>query len=205
MTDNNNQPIEPFLNYVRIGNLPYGITAKEITGYFDSFGVIKNLYLKRRINKDSPIFLPNPTVTLLYENPDSVDQIMAIRPLYIGDRKLFIRRVLPITPKYPHEAFLTIKKILIRTQSDNNDDILPGNQSIVDYLAHAGGNIEYFERLNNKTILVQFDDYDPVDICCLSRPHFINNQPVEIEKCSDEDQVRQRLEFQEKYLKYIMI
>ena len=90
---------------------------------------------------------------------------------------------------------------MIRTPSDKTDAILPNDQSIVQYLTAAGGKIEYFERFNDKTILVQFNDYDPVDICCLWRPHFINNQPVEVEKCINEEQIRNQIESQQKYFK----
>jgi len=205
MADDNDQPVEQTFNQIRVAHLPYGITAKEITAFFRPFGTVKNLYLKRRVSKDSPTFLPNPIVFLVFNKSESVDEIMAARPFFMGDCKLFIRRCIPITRKYPHEAFLTVKKILIRTQSEKNDEILPDDKSIVEYLTRAGGKIEFFERLDNKTVLVQFDDYDPVDICCLSRPHLINNQLVEIEKCCDEEQVRHRVEFQQKYLKYFMI
>jgi len=198
MADDNDQHTEQISNFIRVGHLPYGITAKEITTFFEPFGTVKKLHLKRRVTKDSPIFLPNPFVLLSFDESESIDQIMAARPFYMGDCRLFIRRCMPVTPKYPHEAFITVKKILVRTQSEKNDEILPDDESIVEYLSRAGGNIEYFERLDDKTVLVQFDDYDPVDVCCLSRPHFIKNQPVEIEKCSDEQQVRHRLEFQQK-------
>jgi hypothetical protein len=203
MADDNDQSVEQLFNQIRVGHLPFGIAAKEITKLFEPFGIIRNLYLRRRIAKDSEILLPNPHVILVFEKSESVDQIMASRPFFMGDCRLFIRRVLPITPKYPHEAFLTVKKILIRTLSEKDNEILPDDNSIIEYLTQAGGKIEYYERLDNKTVLVQFDDYDPVDICCLWRPHFIKNQPVEIEKCSDEEQVRQRIEFQQKYFKKI--
>jgi len=45
---------------------------------------------------------------------------------------------------------------------------------------------------------VEFDDYDPVDICCLSRPHFIADQMIEVEKCGDEEQARRRAQFRQK-------
>jgi RNA recognition motif-containing protein len=196
MAENNYRTLEPNSNVLRVGHLPYEVTAKDISAFFESFGTIKNLYLKRRAAKDSTIYLANPYVVLVFDNSESVDQIMAARPLYMGDCLLFVRRFIPHNPKYPHEAFLNVKKILIRTPSEQNDEILPDDKSIVDYLIPANGNIVYFERLDDKTVLVQFDDYDPVDICCLSRPHFIKDQPVEIEKCSDEEQVRQRIKSQ---------
>ncbi len=40
---------------------------------------------------------------------------------------------------------------------------------------------------DDKTGLVQFNDYDPVDVHCLSMPDFIKNQPVEIAKCGEEE------------------
>jgi hypothetical protein len=205
MADDQDQPTEKLLNYIRVGKLPFGITAKAITTFFERFGYVEKLYLKRRISKDSLIYLPNPIVTLVFDKSEIVDQIMAARPFFMGDQQLFIRRCMPITRKYPHEAFLTVRKMLIRTQSEKNDEILPDDKSIVEYLTPAGGKIEYFERLDDKTVLVQFDDYDPVDVCCLFRPHFIKNQPVEIEKCSDEELVRHRIACQQKYSKYLMI
>ena len=195
--DDDDQSAEQFSNYVRIENLPSKITAKEITTFFGPFGNVIKLYLKRRISKDSSVPLLYPRVTLVFDNSDSVEQIMARRPFSMGDRQLFVRRVLPISRKYPSEAFITVKKILIRT----NDEILFDDNSIIEYLSAAGGNIDYFERLDNKTVLIQFDDYDPVDVCCLSRPHCIKNQPVEIEKCSDENLVREYIESQQKYKK----
>jgi hypothetical protein len=204
MADDNDQSAGNFFNRVHVGNLPYGVRAKDITNLFDQFGYIKNLYLKRRVSKDSTAYLAHPTVILVFDQSECVDYIMASRPFHMGDCQLFVRRCMPNSYKYPQEAFLTVRKILIRTVSGKNDEILPDDNSIVEYLASAGGKIEYFERLDNKTVLVQFDDYDPVDICCLSRPHFIKDQPVEIEKCSDEEQVRHRVEVQ-KYKKSFMI
>jgi len=198
MADDHYQSAEQLFHHVRVGQLPYGITAKEITAYFGPYGTIKKLYLRRRVSKESTIRLSNPSVTLVFDKSKSVDQIMTARPLFMDDHQLFIRRCLPITKKYPHEAFITVKKIIIRTQSEKSDEVLPDDKSIVEYLTPAGGKIEYFQRLDDKTVLVQFDDYDPVDICCLSRPHFIKNQPVEIEKCSNEEEVRHQVEFRQK-------
>ncbi|CAF2911200.1 unnamed protein product [Rotaria sp. Silwood2] len=198
MADDYDRSVEYFLNQVRVGHLPYGITTKEVSAFFERFGPIINLFLKRRISRDSSVFLSHPYAFIVFDKSDSVDQVMAARPFFMGDCQLFVRRCLPITRKYPYEAFLTVKKILIRTESEKNDEILPDDKTIIEYLTAANGKIEYFERLDNKTVLVQFDDYDPVDICCLSRPHLIKNQPVEIEKCSDEEQARLRIEFQQK-------
>ncbi|CAF3697605.1 unnamed protein product [Rotaria sp. Silwood1] len=198
MADDYDQPVEYFLNQVRVGNLPYGINTKDVSAFFEPFGTIRKLFVKRRISRDSSVFLSHPYVFIVFDKSDSVDYVMAARPFVMGDCQLFVRRCLPITRKYPHEAFLTVKKILIRSESEKNDEILPDDKAIVEYLTPAGGKIEYFERLDDKTVLVQFDDYDPVDICCLSRPHIIKNQPVEIEKCSDEEQVRLRIKFQQK-------
>ncbi|CAF4095520.1 unnamed protein product [Adineta steineri] len=198
MANDNNQTAEQFCKYVCIKNLPFGITAREISEFFEQFGTIMNLYLKRRVAKDSPISLPNPLVTLVFPDQGSVDEIMAARPFVMGDCQLFVRRCLPINAKYPTEPFFSTRKMLVRLQSDKIDDSLPDDKSIIQYLSHAGGKIEHFERLDNKTVLVKFDDYDPVDICCLSRPHFIGNQSIEIEKCTDENLARNPTGLQQK-------
>ncbi|UJR16341.1 hypothetical protein I4U23_003247 [Adineta vaga] len=198
MVDSYEQTAEELYHYVRIENLPYGITAKDITSFFGIYGRVQRLFLKRRVAKDSQVLLTNPKVTLVFPNPESVDEIMASRPLVLGDCKLFIRRCLPLSQRYPLEAFITVTKILIRTKAENQHDILPDDTTIVNYLSQTGGKIEYFERLNDKTILVQFDDYDTVDYCCLSRPHFIGDQEIEIEKCTNEELARISIETQQK-------
>ncbi|CAF1456593.1 unnamed protein product [Rotaria magnacalcarata] len=198
MAADHDQVAEDFLNQIRVGHLPFGITTKEVAVFFERYGKIEKLFIKRRISRDSSVFLTHPYVFIVFEKSDSVDQVMTARPFFIDDCELFVRRCLPLTKKYPYEAFITVEKILLHTVSERDDEILPDEKSIFDYLTLTGGKIKYSERLDNKTVLVQFDDYDPVDICCLSRPHFINNQLVEIEKCSDEDQVRLQIEFQKK-------
>jgi len=192
------QSFEEFYNQVQIENLPTDANAKQITGLFGQFGIIVKLYLKRRISKDSPISLPNPLVILIFERRESIDKIMAGRPYFMNDYQLFVHRRLPITRRYLYEAYVTTNKILIRIPRGNHDEILPNNNIIADYLKTAGGQILRLERFEEKTVFVEFDDYDPVDVCCLSRPHFINNQMIEIEKCGDEQQARRRAQFRQK-------
>ena len=200
MANDDPRPKEPAFNIIRVGNLPFGVSAREITSLFEPFGTVKKLHLKRRVAKDSEELLRNPFVILIFEQAESVDEIMASRPFYLGDSLLFIRRFMQITPEYPDDAWLTVRKILVHTPSEEND------KTIVEYLSSiTNGNIVFFERLDDRTFLVQFDDYDPVDLCCLLRPHFINNQPVEIKKCRDEKQVRQRIEFERKYPQKIIL
>jgi hypothetical protein len=88
--------------------------------------------------------------------------------------------------------------MLVRIPKENHDEILPNDEMIINYLKAAGGQIIRLERWEEKTVFIEFDDYDPVDVCCLSRPHFIANQIIEIEKCPDEQQARRRAQFQQK-------
>jgi hypothetical protein len=142
--------------------------------------------------------LPNPFVILRFERRESIDQIMAERPYFMNDCQLVVRRCLPITRRYPYEASVTTAKILVRIPRENYDEILPNDDMIRDYLKAAGGKILRLERFEEKTVFVEFDDYDPVDVCCLSRPHLIGDQIIEIEKCADEQQARRRAQFRQK-------
>lgn len=198
MAEISTETVDESLRTICVSHLPSPISAKEITDFFAPFGYVTRLFLKRRVSKDSNVYLKNPRVILIFEKADCVDRIMASRPLSMQDHVLFIRRCLPINPKYPQEAFLSVRKILIHTISETNDNTLPDDKIVVDYLFQFGGQIVFYERLNEKNILVQFDDYDPVDLCCLSRPHFINEQQVEIEKCENEEQIRNDLKSNQK-------
>ncbi|CAF0916535.1 unnamed protein product [Rotaria sordida] len=192
------QSFEQFQNHVHVSNLPIDVNAKRITDIFQQFGIIIKLYLKRRISKDSPISLPNPFVILVFEKKANVDKVLAGRPYFMNDNQLFVRRCLPITRRYPYEAYVNTNKILLRIPRENHDAILPDDNIIIDYLKAAGGKILRLEKFEDRTVLVEFDDYDPVDVCCLSRPHFINGQMIEIEKCRDEQQARRRAQFRQK-------
>jgi hypothetical protein len=192
------QSQEQFYNHLHIGNLPADVNAKRITDIFEQFAIINKLYLKRRISRDSPVILTNPFVILIFERRESVDKVMAKRPYFINDYQLFVRRCLPITRRYPYEGHITTNKILVRTLPENHDDILPNDNIIADYLKVAGGEILRLERFDDRTVLIEFDDYDSVDICCLSRPHLIGEQTIEIEKCPDEQQARRRAQYRQK-------
>lgn len=192
------QSFEEFHNQIYIANLPTDVKAQQIHHVFERFGVIIKLYLKRRISKNSRILLPQPYVILIFEGRESVDKVMTERPFFINDYQLFVRRCLPITRRYPYEAETTTNKILLRVLQENYNEILPNNKIITNYLKAISDQILRLERFDEKTVLVEFNDYDPVDVCCLSRPHFINNQLIEIEKCNDEQQARRRAQFRQK-------
>jgi hypothetical protein len=192
------QSFEDFLNHVYIGNLPVDVNAKRISDIYGQFGVIVKLFLRRRTSRDSSILLPNPFVILVFERQESIDKIMAGRPYFMNDRQLFVRRCLPITRRYPYEKYVTTNKMLVRIPRENHEDILPNDEIIADYLKAAGGQILRLERWEDITVFIEFDDYDPVDVCCLSRPHFIANKIVEIEKCADEQQARRQAQFRQK-------
>ncbi|CAF0945633.1 unnamed protein product [Adineta steineri] len=189
------QSLEPFHKQIHIGNLPNDVNSKQITDIFDQFGIIIKLYLKHRMSKNSPTLLPSPFAILIFENREIVDKIMAKRPFFINDYQLFVRRCLPITRRYPYEGHTTTNKMLVRIPRENHNEILPNNNIITEYLKSTGGQIIRLEKLDEKASLVEFEDYDSVDICCLSRPHFINNQMIEIEKCADEQQARRRIQY----------
>lgn len=205
MEDENHQSIEYFRKQIRVGQLPFKITTGEVNAFFEQFGVVDKVFLKHRATRDSHDLLPNPYAFVVFDKSDSVDQVMAARPLFMEECKLFIRRCLPIVDKYPYEAFTTVNKILIYTTPDRDNEGLPDDKSIIEYLKILNGNIEHFERLDDRTVLVRFNDYDPVDLSCLLRPHVIKNQLVEIEKCANEEQVRHYVDLQKKYNKHFVI
>lgn len=185
-------------NHVCVSNLPPDINARRIIDVFQEFGNIPKLYLKRRVSKYSPIFLTNPFVILIFERPESVNKVMANRPYFMDDHPLFVRRCLPMTGRYPYEKYFITNKILLRISRGHPDEVLPNDEVIRDYLKTAGGKILRLERFEEQTILVEFDDYDTVDICCMKQPHLINGQMIEIEKCRNEEQARHYARFRQK-------
>lgn len=194
------QSCEQFRQQIYVGNLPFETNSKQMHLCFERFGSILNVYFRRRASKDSPIYLPNPSVVLTFEKEESVEQIMAERPHSLNGCLLFVRRCIPITRRYLYEAYVTVNQILIRISKEqqNQTATLPSNQIVENYLQLTGGHIVRLERLEERTILVEFDDYDPVDVCCLSRPHWIADQLIEIEKCYDEQRARRQAQFRQK-------
>ena len=192
------QSTEYFQKCVNVGNLPANVARKQIIDLFGRFGVIVNLYFRRRATKDSDTLLANPSVIITFENQEIIDRIMAERPYFMNENELSVYRCLPITKRYPYERYAVTNQMLVRIPKENHEEILPNDEMIIDYLKAAGGRIIRFERWDEKTVFVEFDDYDPVDICCLSRPHSIANQMVEVEKCSDEEHARTQAQFRQK-------
>ena len=192
------QPYEQIRQQIFVGNLPFETSSRQIRFLFERFGLIVQLYLKRRVSKDSSVFLPNPSVMLTFEKQESVDQILAARPHSINGCLLFVHRCLPVTRRYPYESYLTVNQILIRTSTEQHQATLPADLLLENYLKTSGGQIVRLERWDERTVFVEFDDYDPVDVCCLSRPHWIAEQLVEIEKCYDEHRSRRQAQFRQK-------
>lgn len=192
------QPVEQFHNRIYIANLPAAINAKQIREIFGRYGVIIRFYLRRRRCRDSPVLLSNPFVVLIFEERQSIDQIMSARPHFLKDHELLVRRCLPITRRYPYESYTITNKMLVRIPQENHEEILPKDDRIRRYFQNLAGDILRLERLEEQTVLIEFDDYDSVDVCCLSRPHSVNHQILEVEKCTDEHQARRRAQFRQK-------
>ena len=193
------QPIDEFYNKIHVGNLPPTITGKELNQFFRRFGHLIQLKLNRRSSKSSTLLRENPSAVLKFEYRSSVDRVMAERPHLIGGHPLAINRCLPITRRYPYEPFERVNRLVIRPSIDDEQKTLPSNDRIKLYLEETvGGHRIHFERLDDQTILVEFDDYDPVDLCCLLRPHFIDQQLVEVEKCLDGQQLRRQVQMRAK-------
>ena len=192
------QSVEECHRKVLIGNLPVGVTARQVRSHFQPFGEIAELSLKRRESNNSALFLSNPTAILAFEHHDSVDTVMAERPHTMDDCLLLVRRCIPMTRRYPYEPCHTVTKLLIRTATENPCEALPNDSLIMRYFEVIGGRILRLERLEDQTVLLEFDDYDSVDICCLCRPHVILNQLVDVEKCHHEELARRRARLRQK-------
>ena len=192
------QSFEQFRNQIQIDNLPTNINVKQIINLFDRFGVILSENLRHRTLRNSSVILSQPFIILIFDKRESIDEIMSHRPHFLDDYQLFIHRCLPITRRYPYESQITTNKILLRIPHENHQDILPKDHLIREYLKTISSQIIRFDRFDEKNVLIEFDDYDPVDICCLSRPHWIDNQLIEIEKCYDEQVARRRAQYQQK-------
>ena len=187
----------PF-NLIIVRQLPPNVQKNDIARVFETFGTILNISVKRRIAKDVDVFLQNPFAIVTFEHPDTVDQVMAARPFSLDQTPLAVRRFVPRPLRKSYEPAFPVKKILVRAESDHDDERLPDDALIVDYLQPMGGKIEYLQRLDEQTILIQLDDYDPVDLCCMIAHHQINNQQIRIERCLDEKQARRDVELRAK-------
>lgn len=186
------QSFDEFRTRIHVSNLPPDFTTNGITDLFAQFGIIARMHAQQRLSHRSPYLPPTPSVILHFESRDSVDRLMAERPFLFHDHQLFVRRCLPTTRRYPYEAYLVTNKILLRVRQEDHQSVLPKNDAVVEYLTGIVDQIIRLERFDEKTMLIEFDDYDSVDVCCLSRPHLIDGQIVEIEKCPDEQRARQR-------------
>ena len=186
-------------NILCVRKLPPNVSKREVINLFHDFGYIVNIYMKYRTGRDSPTLLPNPFAIIVFESVEVVDEIMMSRPFYMGDHELLLRRFLPKPFRTSARGNYLSKKVVVQVDHNRPDDVLPADDLIVAYLRGLGGHIEFFERLDDQTIFVQFDDYDPVDYSYVIQPHFIGEQPIVIERCIDEETIREKVALRKKY------
>jgi hypothetical protein len=176
---------------VCVRQLPSDVTEKDIMHIFQQFGTLLNIHLKPYVKKGSKDRLTHPFAHVTYEFRESVDKLMASRPILMGMQEVYVRRVVPKNRTDLRVAPGQIKQILIRPQYGGHDEILPEQNVILDYLQKTvAGHVERYERLDDRTVLIEFDDYDSVDLCSMIENHLINNQPIVIEACLNEDDAR---------------
>lgn len=170
---------------VLFSNLSYKTTEQILINYFSTYGSIKELYLYKDDQEQSL-----RKGYIIYNDINSVNNLMLKRPHTIDNRQIHIQRDIPNQYRYNNNMSeylginLTVNEIFIsRLCSGENSEMF------INYFQSYGKIIDCrvfnsYSQNSKQTgyAFIRFNDYDSVDQIILSRPHVINSKFYHIRK-----------------------
>ncbi|CAF1169629.1 unnamed protein product [Adineta ricciae] len=157
-----------------IGVVSYQTEPHNLLTYFEQFGPI-NHYSFSSPSGGGYVFIT-------YENVESVNRCMVNRPHRVDGRYLHVKRAIPYTAEYPQEHIELSRDIMIISDFlDIDDNFL---KELREYFSSYGTiyACKYCHEANFDYFLVEFADYDQVDRVILDKPHYFNQQELQLMK-----------------------
>jgi len=163
-----------------VGNLSYKTTEEDLQKFYEKFGVVENCYISR--DKQTKKSKGYGFVTFI--KATSVDEAMSQRPHEVDERKLEPHRAAPKEYSVKPESHHTCNEIFVGNLKDEIDE-----EDLKEHFSQYGTivKIELAKDRKDATkrkpfAFVTFDDYDPVDICCHKKFHYIKKLKLDITK-----------------------
>lgn len=177
-----------------VGNLSYKTTEDELRKFYEKYGVVENCFISRekqtkkegesRTPAEAPLGRSKGYGFVTYIKSVSVDEAMSNRPHEIDERKVEPHRACPKEYAAKPESHHTCNEIFV----GNLKDIL-GEEELKEHFSQYGNivKIELAKDRKDPTkrkpfAFISFDDYDPVDICCHKKYHYIKGNKLDVTK-----------------------
>jgi len=184
-SENNDKETEQFRKLF-IGGLSLSTTEEKLRDYFEQWGeLVDVVVMKDRHSNRSRGF-----GFVTYRDPEMVDAAQASRPHHIDGKTVEAKRAMPREESNHPESHATVNRLFVGSlRKDARVDDLR----------------EYFSKFGQVTDceivcwkesgesrgfgFVTFEDYDPVDKIMLYKPHFLNNNRMEVKKALSKEQI----------------
>jgi heterogeneous nuclear ribonucleoprotein A1/A3 len=163
-----------------IGNLNYKTTEEELKKFYEKYGVVENCFISRE--KQTKKSKGYGFVTFI--KPVSVDEAMSNRPHEIDERKVEPHRAAPKEYAAKPESHHTCNEIFIGNMKESLVE-----EDLKEHFSQYGTivKVELAKDRKDPTkrkpfAFIGFDDYDPVDICCHKKYHYIKGIRLDVTK-----------------------
>ncbi|UJR29050.1 hypothetical protein I4U23_010265 [Adineta vaga] len=170
-----------------VGNLSSDIRRKELCQYLEQYGQVDQCQLFEANYRRWSCF-----AFVLMNTPDSINQLMATRPHFLDNRRLYLKRELPEQCSNKIEHFITSENVLIQFKSKQNQEINEPdfNEENIRTYFQTYGKILNLCLLKNHRCVIEYNDYDSVDCILLDSPHYFNSHELQIEKYYATEQLK---------------
>ncbi|CAF1106945.1 unnamed protein product [Adineta steineri] len=166
----------PKYTEICVGNISNHTEPFALLKHFEQFGTIMHY------NFTSPT---GGYVFITYEDSSMVDKCMSSRPHHLDDRHLYVKRALPVDDEHPRERFDTTRDLMIvidfKNDNYNNEQFLTKLREYFSTYERVYA-CKFCHETNFDYILVEFGDKDAVDRIILDKPHFYNDQRLDVMK-----------------------
>lgn len=119
-----------------------------------------------------------------------VDKAMKARPHLIDGKTVDPKRAVPREASQKNEANISTKRLYVSGVRDEHTE-----DDFKNYFSKYG-TVEKVEIIKDKATgkyrgfaFISFDDYDPVDKCCLERQHMILNHRCDVKKALSKEEI----------------
>uniref|UniRef100_A0AC34EZE0 RRM domain-containing protein n=1 Tax=Panagrolaimus sp. ES5 TaxID=591445 RepID=A0AC34EZE0_9BILA len=171
---------------VFVGGLSLQTTEEALKEFYSQYGTITDCV----VMKDPTTRRSRGFGFVTFTSMDEVDKAMKARPHVIDQKSVDPKRAVPREASQKNEANISTKRLYVSGVRDEHND-----KEFQDYFSKYG-NVEKVEIIKDKNTgkyrgfaFISFDDYDPVDKCCLERQHMILNHRCDVKKALSKDEI----------------
>uniref|UniRef100_A0A914YJ72 RRM domain-containing protein n=1 Tax=Panagrolaimus superbus TaxID=310955 RepID=A0A914YJ72_9BILA len=169
-----------------VGGLSLQMTEEDLRAFYSQYGNITDCV----VMKDPHTRRSRGFGFVTFTSMDEIDKAMNARPHVIQDKTIDPKRAVPREASQKNEANMSTKRLYVSGVRDDHNE-----KAFEEYFSKYGG-VDKVEIIKDKSTgkyrgfaFISFDDYDPVDKCCLERQHMILNHRCDVKKALSKEEI----------------